>query len=168
MHRVVVLVVTVSVIAIATVVGLGMTNHTTPAAGGTVAWPQTGKRNAQAPYLDCGSGLSTATSYDRFGPGLSSTPVDAVLDALHEGGTDALGGYNNDLIADVTADDLVPIWRYDSDYGTTVSLLLTIDGRNVALFNVGHTLIAEGEPITWRESGWGVDQSFSCEITTGG
>jgi hypothetical protein len=147
--------------------GIAVTQHTNAAIGGTIAWPESGKRNAQPPYLKC-SGLVIAGAYDSFGPGPWSTPEDAVLDDLREEGSKALAGYDPDLIEGVSRDNLVPIWRQDSPSGATVSLLLRIDGANVAIFNVNRYLMAEGQPITWQESGWGVGGYTACDVATDG
>ena len=139
----------VSVVAIGTVVALALTEQTASTrSGGTIVWQKPAAGDPQPPRLDCGTpqglGTSRTTSVRESG-----TPQRMLRSpsCIRRGMTRS--AVMNRVSSRIRREDLVPIWRFDSELGPSVSLLLTVDGANVAIINVERPTIVAGKQIPW-------------------
>lgn len=151
-----------SLAAVGIVVGIGLTEHpgsirSAPRAA-VLEWPN-GPHDR--PHLACPEGSSGAI-YD--GSGLSSIrdPKDAVVEVL----PDVSDGdpWPADIVAGLSRDDLDQVWYTRDEMGGHAAIVLSVDGSYYALYDVDRWLIAAGEPIRWRDSGWRVGDSTVCQF----
>ena len=180
MRRGVAFVTAVSVIAVLVMAGSALIprSNVSVAPGSRLVWP---RGPSAPPRLGCG-GWAATDVYDGSGIGTRKNPKDAVIDALPllpstlpllpsmwsgHATRNMIRNTIRNTIADITRDDLVPIWHHRDDRGAATTFLLRVDGSYVAEFDVARSLFAEGQPIRWRHSGWVVvGGSAVCDLLT--